>query len=68
MLFSGGLYVSDVFLYVNWVSCLGGYIPDCPGLELHRGARDDGGREDALLAAILDVLGDGSEVTGTVLR
>lgn len=42
-------------------------IPDCASLQLNGGARDDGRREDALLAAVLNVLGDRCEVTVIML-
>lgn len=38
-----------------------GELPDCPRLQLDRGAGQETGGEHALLAAVLDVLGNGGE-------
>jgi len=45
----------------GWVDMGGRELPDCPRLHLNRGAGEETGGEHALLAAVLDVLGDGGE-------
>jgi hypothetical protein len=55
---------SKLVLLVDAVAWVGGedrYRPDASGLHLHRRARQHGRREDAFLAAVLEVLGDGGE-------